>query len=161
MFSSIYACTTFAISPTILKKVQGLWKTTTTELSGIANLTSVITFQPLPPPAPASNPNSLGFSPDSTPHKNLVLALINIYWLNDDDTDEVTEAVQNLVAKIEAATKLEGVFREFKYINYAGPFQKPLQSYGLNQFSFLRATARKYDPRGVFQYQAPGGFKLF
>jgi hypothetical protein len=53
-----------------------------------------------------------------------------------------------------------GLLHEFQYLNYADPSQDPIGSYGEENASFLREVSKKYDPRGVFQRQVPGGFKL-
>jgi hypothetical protein len=45
-------------------------------------------------------------------------------------------------------------------MNYAGPGQDPLSGYGEENFRYLAAMAKKYDPTGVFQTQCPGGWKV-
>lgn len=39
-------------------------------------------------------------------------------------------------------------------------FQDPLGSYGPRNVAKIREVAKKYDPKGVFQNKAPGGFKI-
>jgi hypothetical protein len=39
-------------------------------------------------------------------------------------------------------------------------YQDPLASYGSANVEKIRAAARKFDPNGVFQTKAPGGFKI-
>jgi hypothetical protein len=114
------------------------------------------------PPAPASNPNSLGFPTDSIPHKNAVLALVSIYWPLSTDTVKVNAAIKNLQACIETTAQAEGVLSPFKYINYAttGWQKDAIRGYGEQEVQRLRNTAKKYDPKRVFQTQVPGGFKL-
>lgn len=53
------------------------------------------------------------------------------------------------------------MLRKFEYLNYAGPHQSPLASYGADNLNFLRQISKKYDPTGVFQSKVPGGFKLW
>ncbi|KAI5923890.1 hypothetical protein F4810DRAFT_666425 [Camillea tinctor] len=53
-----------------------------------------------------------------------------------------------------------GVNNEWVYLNYADPTQDPLRGYGVENIEFIRATAKKYDPEGVFQTRATGGFKI-
>ncbi|KAI1634838.1 hypothetical protein F4809DRAFT_616394 [Biscogniauxia mediterranea] len=53
-----------------------------------------------------------------------------------------------------------GADSEWVYLNYADPTQDPLASQGAENVEFMRATALKYDPEGVFQTRAPGGFKI-
>lgn len=54
-----------------------------------------------------------------------------------------------------------GLLHEFQYMNYADSSQHPLQSYGRENFEFLGKASKKYDPKGMFQWQVPGGFKLY
>jgi hypothetical protein len=38
--------------------------------------------------------------------------------------------------------------------------QDPLSSYGPDNVAKIRAAAKKYDPKQVFQTRVPGGFKI-
>lgn len=49
---------------------------------------------------------------------------------------------------------------DWVYINYAYEQQNPLASYGADNVAKIQAAALKYDPSGVFQTIAPGGFKV-
>jgi hypothetical protein len=101
------------------------------------------------------------FAPDSSPQTSLVLGLVSMYWPLDSDTTKVIAATKAVLDLIEQATKTEGLFNEYKYINYATiSWQKPIRSLGQNNVRMLKGVARKYDPSGVFQTQVPGGFKL-
>lgn len=69
--------------------------------------------------------------------------------------------------KIEAyRTKLEKFAKEkkadvpWRYINYSDKTQNPLKSYGPANTDFIKKTAAKYDPKGIFQKQMPGSFKI-
>lgn len=53
-----------------------------------------------------------------------------------------------------------GASVEYRYINYADASQDVLSSYGEENVRTMLAVSRKYDPKGVFQARAPGGFKL-
>jgi hypothetical protein len=54
-----------------------------------------------------------------------------------------------------------GLLHDFQYLNYAGPGQNPLASYGASNIAKLQAVSKKYDPNSIFQRQVPGGFKLW
>ena len=62
---------------------------------------------------------------------------------------------------LEACAEAKGLLLKFQYLNYAAPFQAPLEAYGEDNLRFLRAVSEKYDPKGVFQKRVPGGFKLW
>lgn len=49
---------------------------------------------------------------------------------------------------------------EWQYINYANDWQDPLGSYGAENIAKIKAAAAKFDPAGIFQTRAPGGFKI-
>ena len=53
-----------------------------------------------------------------------------------------------------------GLLHDFVYLNYANQAQNPIATYGRENVAGLKKAAERYDPRGVFQRQVPGGFKL-
>lgn len=69
--------------------------------------------------------------------------------------------------KLEAyKTKLEKFAKDrkadvpWRYINYSDKTQNPLKSYGPKNTKFIKDVAAKYDPKGIFQKQMPGSFKI-
>ncbi|KAK9781362.1 hypothetical protein SCARD494_14103 [Seiridium cardinale] len=62
-------------------------------------------------------------------------------------------------ATMEYATSIDAA-ADWKYINYAYQQQDPLGSYGAENVAKIQAAALKYDPSGIFQTRAPGGFKI-
>lgn len=70
------------------------------------------------------------------------------------------DARRRFVDELEAVSKKHNTYHPFLYINYAAPFQDPICGYGAESVAFLKETASKYDPNGVFQTLMPGGFKL-
>lgn len=75
-------------------------------------------------------------------------------------TEGLGKGLKDLVEVVEELTKAEGVYHQYKYLNFAAWFQDPLGGYGVEQKDKLREVARRYDPSGVFQSQVAGGFKL-
>lgn len=53
-----------------------------------------------------------------------------------------------------------GEDNDYIYMNYAHNSQKPLRTYGEDNFQEILRAAKKYDPNGIFQDQMPGGFKV-
>lgn len=86
---------------------------------------------------------------------------INLGWVVETDDASVYAVLTETLALIEAATKARGTYVPFTFLNDAYSTQPVFRSYGTDNFRKLRATARKYDPRGMFQTQVPGGFKVF
>lgn len=109
-------------------------------------------------PSPVLNRvNSLGLD---TGEERLGIALITAYY-NATSADQVVDlAAKKLIANIEVATKDAGVYRSYKYYNYAGAGQAVIDGYGHESKKNLQAVSKKYDARGLFQKGLPGGFKL-
>jgi FAD/FMN-containing dehydrogenase len=162
---TIWATTSFEISPTIMHRIHALWKELVPGISkqyAYAKPVAEITFQALPAsPRNGTSPNSLGFSPDETPEKDLIFLQIIFTFEDAAATEGFEEALKDLVGLIEGLVKDEGVYHRYKYLNFAASFQDPLAGYGDEELVKLKKVARRYDPAGVFQTQVPGGFKVF
>ncbi|KAK9423444.1 putative FAD binding domain-containing protein [Seiridium unicorne] len=156
---AVYATLSFQISEGVLEQVYELWKSQTSSVAvSIPNITSVLTFQSIPPPPAAdASPNSLPFKPESTPQDNVVLLLLNFYWSDVADSAFIQDQMQFLTTSVQS---LVGSDIEFKYLNYAASWQDPLAGYGKASVQELRETAQLYDPNGFFQKVIRGGFKL-
>jgi hypothetical protein len=161
---TIWATTSFKISPTIMHRIHTVWEALVPGISkqyAYAKPVAEITFQALPaPPRNGTSPNSLGFSLDEMPEKDLIFLQIIFTFEDAAATEGFEKALKILMALIEALTKEEGVYHRYKYLNFAASFQDPLASYGVNDLEKLKGVAKKYDPTGVFQTQVPGGFKV-
>jgi hypothetical protein len=162
--STIWATTSFHVSPTIVQKVHALWKSLVPEICETytyANPSAELTFQALPPPpSNPSTPNSLGFSANEAHVNNLVFLQIVFTFDGAEAAVGLDKGLKDLIEVVEELTQEEGVYHPYKYLNFAAWFQDPLGSYGKEQKKILKAVSRKYDPTGVFQKQVPGGFKL-
>lgn len=53
-----------------------------------------------------------------------------------------------------------GLYKDWKYTNYAWGDQDPLATHGYKNFDFMSGVAEQYDPEGVFQKLRRTGFKL-
>jgi hypothetical protein len=119
--------------------------------------------------------NSLGTSPadGNSMGKNVTIQtltprltstkviLISALWNDTASNNIVKQTAQKLTNDINDIAKRMGLLNDFVYLNYADPSQDPFSSYGRDNVRLLEKTSRKYDPRGIFQYKVPGGFKLF
>lgn len=81
-------------------------------------------------------------------------------WNSPSLTPSVIAASAIIEKKFKNVAKKKGLYHEFEYLNYAHPSQRPLESYGIENFERLKEVSRKFDPEGVFQRLVPGGFKL-
>jgi sensor histidine kinase YesM len=87
--------------------------------------------------------------------------LISALWPNSSSSDSIYQKGRDAFTAVKTAAEQKGVLRKFEYLNYAGPHQSPLASYGADSLNFLRQVSKKYDPTGVFQSKVPGGYKLW
>ncbi|KAI4241491.1 MAG: hypothetical protein LQ352_007433 [Teloschistes flavicans] len=81
-------------------------------------------------------------------------------WNLAKDDAYVYALIKETYEKVDALTKQRGLYDPYIFLNDAFPQQKVLRSYGAESFNRMLAVSKKYDPRGMFQTQVPGGFKL-
>jgi hypothetical protein len=121
---------------------------------------SRIVFGCVPAAANDTNPNVLGFDPSSHPEQDLISILVEVVYIDPAFTDSLEKGVQGLIQAIDAILDQEGVRDDRIYLNYAAAWQDPFKGYGQKNIDFMKAVAKKYDPKGMFQKQVVGGFKL-
>lgn len=93
--------------------------------------------------------------------KNGIMLLFNIAVKGDADTEaRARQKLRATTDELHEFAKKEGGLIEWQFLNYADSYQDPLSSYGAENVAKIRAAANKYDPKGVFQTRAPGGFKI-
>lgn len=102
--------------------------------------------------------NSLGIAPQDGP---LMSILILSFWKNKDDDERIHSTFKGVIEAVDREATTRGTAVPFKYMNYAAPFQDPIESYGKENKAKLQAASNKYDPEGLFQKAVPGGWKLF
>lgn len=102
--------------------------------------------------------NSLGLDPKDG---DFLLVQPSVGWSSPADDAVFTAVIESILEKGIAAAREAGLYREYIDLTHAVPSQDPLASYGADNLARLRATAKKYDPQGVFQKLVPGGFKLY
>ncbi|KAJ7051175.1 FAD binding domain protein [Mycena amicta] len=120
-----------------------------------------LAFEPLPTKftqwGDKNGGNVLGTRPSDG---NAFILLMSATWANPDVNDEAESLAGDLMKNINEEMQKRGLLHKFQYSNYANPSQDPIGSYGAENVKGLKRASQKYDPSGVFQRQAPGGFKL-
>ncbi|KAJ5162334.1 FAD binding domain protein [Penicillium capsulatum] len=120
-----------------------------------------LTYQPLPSVwlghASKKGGNSLGVSPEQG---NAHVVFLTVKWTDNRASDLVQKAVSRMQDQVDEYARSRDLKRDLVYLNYAGKTQDPLSSYGKRKLQELKEVAKTYDPRGVFQTQVPGGYKL-
>jgi hypothetical protein len=80
------------------------------------------------------------------------------------DTEENQAKIHPLTLEYRAAVDAYadeiGINKGWRFLNYALGDQDPIAAYGEESVAFVKATAQKYDPEGVFQKLRGSGFKI-
>lgn len=80
------------------------------------------------------------------------------------DTPEVQDRMLPLALEfrkeVDAYAQELGVYKDWRYLNYAWGDQNPIASYGEKNVAFLKDVAKRVDPEGVFQKLRITGFKI-
>ncbi|OBT74599.1 hypothetical protein VF21_06372 [Pseudogymnoascus sp. 05NY08] len=161
--NQIMATATFKSSLPLMREFYDLANTYFTTFNPAGGVTWLLTFEPLVAAMVPSSQNKnnkenvLGLGPED---KGFIL-LLSASWADTASTKAVQEATRHVMSLIESCAEKKGLLLKFQYLNYAAAYQRPLESYGEGNLEFLRDVSRKYDPKGVFQKQVPGGFKLW
>ncbi|KAF2107184.1 hypothetical protein BDV96DRAFT_625589 [Lophiotrema nucula] len=152
---AIYMTTTIRISFSIGKKINSIWRAATLEIIDSPNITSVLTYQTFPP-LKRNDPNGMGIDSNSELHKEHLILIISIYWLESKDNERIIKVAKDALEKMEAAAAEENALHPYKYINYASFWQDPPSSYGQATLDASNEVSKKYDPDGLFRRQAVG-----
>lgn len=162
--SSIWFTLTFKNDTRIMAKAAETHETLVGELKSIVpdgNMLSQCIFQPLPKlyteRSIAAGGNVMGLERQKDDGV-LLLALAEVPTA--DQRDAAYPKVKAWVEEIQAFASSVGGAQDWLYLNYANPSQDVLSSYGVENVSFMKKVAAKYDPEEVFQKLCPGGFKL-
>lgn len=86
--------------------------------------------------------------------------LVGITWDKPEEEPIFRATGEKMIEQLAAYAKSIDGLNEFIYLNYAHSTQNPLAGYGAENLQKLKRTSEKYDPKGIFQTAAPGGFKI-
>lgn len=128
-------------------------------MNGVDSISDVegLMLEFLMQPHPVTNgTNSLGLKPNET---DMVLVTIAAAYNNAADDDTILAAVEGFWGQQVQILQEAGLWFNFTFLNYAGPNQNPIKTYGT--LPALQKVSKKYDPRGIFQTAVPGPWKLF
>ncbi|KAL4943633.1 hypothetical protein BDV06DRAFT_221085 [Aspergillus oleicola] len=145
----------------ILHTVHTIWNTSTAEIAHIPGISWSLSLIPIVPAIRTQSAlrggNILGLE---VPPHGLVMILLSAMYNSSSDDPVVSAAAERLSDRIVEAAQEDGVFNAYVDYNHAAPWQDPIASYGERNHEFIRETAWRYDPDGVFQRLCPGGFKI-
>ncbi|KAL2814117.1 hypothetical protein BJX63DRAFT_431519 [Aspergillus granulosus] len=92
--------------------------------------------------------------------ENMIQVLYDYSWDSAADDALFQRLCEEALAELDEYAKSIDMYNEYIYLNYADKTQNPLRGYGDENVQFIKKVAAKYDPKGVFQKQVPGGFKV-
>ncbi|KAI1173442.1 hypothetical protein F4777DRAFT_580915 [Nemania sp. FL0916] len=136
------------------------WNASISSIRAIPDIVWSVGMDPLPPQLYArhASDNALGLA--NREGRSLIIINLTAMWSRAADDSAVDQAARALIAAIERDVSDLGALDPFIYINYAAPWQKPIEGYGESSVERLRRTQRLYDPQQVFTRLVPGGFKI-
>lgn len=156
-----YVNTTVKADSATLKAAAKVFNEALEKVKGFEGVVSSFTLQPYPlsllEKTSRFGGNILNLSPEDGP---LVSILILMYWKNASDDETILTQSREVLAAIDHDAKARGTAVPYKYLNYAFSFQDPINSYGEDNKKAMLEVSKKYDPNGLFQKGAVGGFKL-
>jgi hypothetical protein len=164
IFSDIWFTMTFANDAEIFTQIVELneafvdeWKTT----SGNPDFITQCMFQSIPTifskHSVERGGNVLGLDKED---RNAIMLLFDIAVKTADEEAIARPLLRSYGEKMQAFAASKGGLVNWQFMNYADAYQDPLASYGAENVEKIRAAAQKFDPEGIFQTKAPGGFKI-
>lgn len=163
-FHNFWHTTTFLNDPRIMAKAVEIHAATVAKMktaSKTGHFSSLCLFQALPnfygKISDAAGGNVMGID-QHLKGRNAVSMLLSVNVSEEELKDYGYQLAREYLDEVEEYAKSVGGYLPWCYVNYADKAQKPLAS--LLDPPAIRAVAEKYDREGVFQKQAPGGFKI-
>ncbi|KAI0965082.1 hypothetical protein F4678DRAFT_453811 [Xylaria arbuscula] len=136
------------------------WNASIDSIRTIPGITWAAGMDPLPPQLYARHARGNALGLDSRDGRALIIVNFTAMWPNATDDNAVDEAIRALITAIEQDVSELDALDPFVYVNYAAPWQLPMESYGEASIKRLRRVRRTYDPKQVFTHLVPGGFKI-
>jgi hypothetical protein len=130
-------------------------------VAGVEKILLIMAVQPITEGATKAmqknGGNALGIDPENGPY---FVLNFNAAWNKKEDEPKFHSVIANVIKLVKAEAKRRNLDNDFVYLNYASEYQDPIGSYGAKNKQRLVEISKKYDPKQVFQYLQPGGFKL-
>ena len=131
-----------------------IWENAMPKLANVEGIFVEFLLQPHPV---TNGTNLFGLQAGKT--DDVMVDMTSAYTNKADDA-LVAQVLTDIVNQQKQLLQEGGYLIDFIYLNYADISQPVLQSWGSENIDKLQAASKKYDPRGVFQTQVPGGFKI-
>ncbi|KAF1947958.1 FAD-binding domain-containing protein [Clathrospora elynae] len=148
---------TFKVDRDLMAWMQALHQKTVGPLPDQGSLTFQAFTVPTLSQMSKKGGNALGLNPADGP---LFHVLVYMVWDDASKDDQFNKAALDFMNAVKVEAKKRGLHNRYIYMNYAGPYQNVVPSYGEANLAKLKSIAKKYDPNAVFQKLQPGGYKL-
>ncbi|KEY69600.1 hypothetical protein S7711_06228 [Stachybotrys chartarum IBT 7711] len=136
------------------------WEDSLASVQDIPGIVWGLGMDPLPPQLYSQHAGSNALGLVGRQGVTLIVVHLTMTWSNASDDAAVDLAARDLIGAIERDTDALGALDPYIYINYAAPWQLPIESYGAASVAKLRRVRNAYDPTRVFTNLVPGGFKI-
>ncbi|UKZ96308.1 uncharacterized protein TrAFT101_011105 [Trichoderma asperellum] len=101
--------------------------------------------------------NALGIKPEDMPLIDISLLW---RWTDIQHDKHISQVADQFVEKVEKATRANGTFHRYQYLNYAAGHQDVYGGYGEENRKRLLEISSKYDPDGLMPKLRPGIIQL-
>ncbi|KAL9109059.1 MAG: hypothetical protein Q9227_006299 [Pyrenula ochraceoflavens] len=152
------ATLTIASSIAAINATVQAWNTSVATVQAIPGIVWAVGMDPLPLYTRHAGANALGLA--SRKGKGLIVVNLSMTWSHAADDDAVDLAARTLVADIKRDVGELDALDPFLYVNYAAPWQRPIEGYGEASVERLQRVQRVYDPGRIFTDLVSGGFKI-
>jgi FAD/FMN-containing dehydrogenase len=155
----VFATTTIKNDPATITAVHAAYCDAISLVSRVKNMAWTFVLQPfLPEWARKGDATPLGI--DNGTNEPLVIVGFSINWTEGRDDKFVQDTTRSVIEQIDAVAATNGTGHRYRFLNYCAEWQRPFESYGEENWRFLKEVSKKYDPEGLFQKGCIGGFKL-
>ncbi|KAH7304302.1 hypothetical protein B0I35DRAFT_495406 [Stachybotrys elegans] len=145
----LFATTTFQPILQMLHAAFDAWVASLDDVRAVEGVTWSLSLEPLPEGIfrRYAKGNVMGLE---NRRGTLIVCLLSQAWADPDDNDRMYAASKALVENLEKAARRLGAYDPFLYLNYAAPWQNPIQTYGKASQTELQKLRARVDPRRVF-----------
>lgn len=163
-YHNFWQTTTFLNDPRIMAKAVEVHAATVAKMkaaSKTGHFSTLCLFQALPnfygKISDAAGGNVMGID-QHLKGRNAISMLLSVNVSEEQLRGYGLQLAREYLSEVEEYAKSVGGYVPWYYLNYADQTQEPLAS--LLDPRAIKQVAEKYDRDGVFQKQAPGGFKI-
>jgi hypothetical protein len=154
------ATTSFVPTEAMIRAMYDAFNASLPLVQNVTGLMWAANIEPLPPQIykrGGADTNALGLAEYDD---SLAIGLISPSWSDAAQDEQIYSAARSFLADVEARAKELGVYIPYIYLNYAGPWQEVIESYGEESVEKLQQVRDRVDPDEVFTRKVRGGFKI-